>query len=51
VILDVAGKTVSKPEDVRQQLASLHKDGKHMVLMRIKSVDGTKFVAVRLGDA
>jgi serine protease Do len=51
VILDIGGKTVSKPEDVRQALASLRKDGKHMVLMRLKSADGTKFVAVPLGTA
>jgi serine protease Do len=51
VILDIAGKTVSKPEDVRQELASLHKDGKRSVLMRVKSGDATKFVAVPLGKA
>jgi serine protease Do len=51
VILDVAGKTVSKPDDVRQALANLHKDGKHTVLMRLKSADGTKFIAVPLGNA
>src|ERR1700730_3345064 len=51
VILDIAGKTVSKPEDVRQELASPHKDGKRSVLMRVKSGDATKFVAVPLGKA
>jgi serine protease Do len=51
VILDVAGKAMSKPEDVRQELASLHKDGKHTVLMRVKTADGTRFVAVPLGHA
>ncbi len=51
VILDVAGKAVSKPEDVRQQLASLHKDGKHTVLMRVKSGDATRFIAVPLAKA
>jgi len=51
VILDIAGKTVSKPEDVRQELASLNKDGKHTVLLRLKSGDATKFVAVPLGKA
>jgi serine protease Do len=50
VILDVAGKAVSKPADVRQQLADLRKEGKHTVLMRMKSADGTKFVAVPLGN-
>jgi serine protease Do len=51
VILEVAGQAISKPEDVRQQLANLHKDGKHTVLMRVKSGDTTKFVAVTLGKA
>jgi serine protease Do len=51
VILDVAGKAVSSPADVRQQLADLHKDGKHAALMRMKSGDDTKFVAVPLGNA
>jgi serine protease Do len=51
VILDVAGKAVSKPADVRQQIAELRKEGKHAVLMRMKSADGTKFVAVPLGNA
>jgi serine protease Do len=51
VILDIAGKAVSKPEDVRQELASLHKEGKRSVLIRVKSGDATKFVAVPLGRA
>ena len=51
VILDVAGEAVSKPEDVRQQLANLHRDGKHIALIRVKSGDAIKFVAVRLGQA
>jgi len=51
VILDVAGKAVSKPADVRQQLTDLRKEGKHAVLMRMKSGDGTKFVAIPLGNA
>jgi serine protease Do len=51
VILDVAGKAVSSPADVRQQLAGLHKEGKHAALMRMKSGDDMKFVAVPLGSA
>jgi serine protease Do len=51
VILDVAGKAVSSPADVRQQLADLHKEGKHAALMRMKSGDDMKFVAVPLGSA
>jgi serine protease Do len=51
VILDVAGKTVANPADVRQELAALHKVGKHTVLMRVKSGDVTKFVAIPFGKA
>jgi serine protease Do len=51
VILDVAGKKVSKPEDVRQELASLYKDGKYSVLMRVQSGDVTRFVAVPFAKA
>jgi serine protease Do len=51
VILDVAGKTVANPADVRQELAALHKEGKHTVLMRVKSSDVTKFVAIPFGKA
>ena len=51
VILDVAGQAVSKAEDVRQQLANLQKDGKQRVLIRVKSGDAIRFVAVTLGKA
>ena len=48
VILEVAGKAVSKPADVKQDLADLRKDGKRTVLMRVKSGDATRFVALPL---
>jgi serine protease Do len=51
VILDVAGKVVSNPSDVTKELADLHEAGKHTVLMRVKSGNGTKFVALPLGNA
>ena len=51
VILDVGGKTVSKPDDVRQELAAMQKAGKNTVLMRVKSGDATRFVAVPFGKA
>ena len=51
VILDVSGKAVSKPADVSHELADLHKDGKHTVLIRMKSGATMKFVAVPLGSA
>jgi serine protease Do len=51
VILDVAGKTVSNPSDVNKEIADLQKAGKHTVLMRVKSGNATKFVALPLGNA
>ena len=48
VILDVAGKSVSKPADVRKALADARADGKRNVLMRVKSERGTRFVAIPL---
>jgi serine protease Do len=51
VILEVAGKKVAQPADVRAAINDAQKDGKRTVLMRVKSGDATKFVAVRLGKA
>ena len=51
VILDVGGKTVATPADVRSSLADARKEGKRAVLFRVKSSQGTKFVALPLGDA
>jgi serine protease Do len=51
VILDVGGKTVSTPAEVRSALQEVVTQGKHSVLMRVKSGDATKFVAVPLGNA
>jgi serine protease Do len=46
VILDVGGKKVATPVDVRNAVRDAHKDGKRAVLMRLKSDEATKFVAV-----
>ncbi len=51
VILDVGGKSVSNPTDVRKQLAEARKEGKHALLFRVKSNEGTRFVALPLGNA
>jgi serine protease Do len=51
IILDVAGKMVSSPSDVTKEIADLHKAGKHTVLMRVKSGNATKFVAIPFGNA
>ena len=51
IILDVAGKKVATPVDVREAIRNAHKDGKRTVLMRLKSDDTTKFVAVPIARA
>jgi serine protease Do len=51
VILDVAGKTVSTPAEVRKALADARAEAKKSVLMRVKSGDATRFVAVSIADA
>jgi serine protease Do len=51
VILEVGGKKVANPSDVRSALRDAQKDGKRTVLMRLKSGDGTRFVAVPLSKA
>jgi serine protease Do len=48
VILDVNGKPVSSPADVRKAVSDAQSDGKHSVLMRVKSSRGTHFVAVAI---
>ncbi len=51
VILEVAGKQVSNPADVRKALDEARKDNKRTVLMRVKSGEGTRFVALPAGRA
>ena len=48
VILEVAGKAVSSPADVRKALADARGEKKRNVLMRVKSGEGTRFVAIPL---
>jgi serine protease Do len=49
VILEVAGKTVSTPSEVRDVIATARNDGKRSVLVRVKSGDNTRFVALPVG--
>jgi serine protease Do len=51
VILEVGGKAVSTPAEVRKTLTDARSEGKHTVLFRVKSNEGTKFVALPLGNA
>jgi serine protease Do len=49
VILQAGGKRVGTAVDLRNVVEAAQKAGKHSVLMRVKSVDGIKFVAVPVG--
>jgi serine protease Do len=50
VILEVAGKTVSNPGDVREALEAARTDKKSSVLMRLRSGDASHYVAVPLAN-
>jgi serine protease Do len=49
VILQVGGKAVSNVSEVRQALSDAKAQGKHDVLLRLKTADATEFVAIPLG--
>ncbi|MBV8824370.1 MAG: PDZ domain-containing protein, partial [Hyphomicrobiales bacterium] len=51
VILEVGGKAVSNPADVRKALADARGENKRAVLMRVKSGEQTRFIALPLGRA
>ena len=49
VILEVGGKAVSNPADLRTALGAARTDGKSSVLMRVRSGEASRFVAVPVG--
>jgi serine protease Do len=51
IILDVGGKKVVGPLDVRNAIRDAHMNGKRAVMMRLKSDDVTKLVAIPLARA
>jgi serine protease Do len=51
VILEVAGQTVATPSEVGKALGKAREDGKRSVLMRVKTEQGTRFVAIPLSRA
>ncbi|MBV9970832.1 MAG: Do family serine endopeptidase [Xanthobacteraceae bacterium] len=51
VILDINGKLVSSPADVKKAVSDAHAGGKRTVLMRVKSGQAMRFVAVPIGNA
>jgi len=48
VILEVAGKSVANPGDVREAINAARTDNKNSVLMRVKSGGSSRFVALPL---
>ena len=50
VILEVAGKSVSTPDDVREALATARTDKKASALIRLRSGDASRYVAVPLAN-
>jgi serine protease Do len=51
VILDVGGKAVTEPSEVKAEIAAAQHDGKKAVLMRIKTAQGERFVAFEFPKA
>ena len=51
IILDIGGKAVANATDVRKAITEARTGGKHDVLMRVKTAEGTRFVALPIGKA
>lgn len=51
VILEIGGQPVTQPGDVRAGLEAARASGKKAVLMRVKSSEGTRFVAIAMTNA
>jgi serine protease Do len=51
VILEVSGKPVRTPDEVKDAVAGARNEGKRTILMRLKSGDTTRFVAVPANPA
>ncbi|MGZ5172460.1 MAG: PDZ domain-containing protein, partial [Burkholderiales bacterium] len=50
VILEVAGKAVTNPGDVREAIEAARTDKKNNVLMRLRSGDASHYVAMPLAN-
>ncbi|MGA8712462.1 MAG: PDZ domain-containing protein, partial [Roseiarcus sp.] len=51
VILEVVGKRVSDPDQVKSDIAASRREGKKAVLMRVQTADGDRFVAIPFPNA
>ena len=51
IILDIGGNAVANATDVRKAITEARAGGKQDVLMRVKTAEGTRFVALPIGKA
>jgi serine protease Do len=51
VILDVGGKPVSSPQEVKSHIADARRQGKKAILMRVQTASGDRFVAFAFPNA
>jgi serine protease Do len=51
VILEAGGSKVATAADVRRAIGDAQKSGKHGIILRVKSDDKTKFVAIPFAHA
>jgi serine protease Do len=51
MIMEVGGKAVTTPAEVRDALGQAQRDGRRTVLVRVKTGDSIRFVAIRLARA
>ena len=51
VILEAAGQSVSRPSEISAALDAARKDGRKALLLRVKSGDSTRFVAIATNPA
>jgi serine protease Do len=50
IIVDVGGKAVANADDVRKALTKAEALGRHDILMRVKTADATRFVALPINN-
>jgi serine protease Do len=51
VILEVAGKSVANPGDISEAVKAAHADNKSSVLMKVRSAEGARYVAIPVTNA
>jgi serine protease Do len=51
VILDIGGSAVANAADVRKAVSEARTQGKHAILMRVKTAEATRFIALPIGSA